>query len=587
MNQRALVQVQSIPDTVIAKNGSLVDLRQPAWLLPDGPIVKRIHWGEVAFRGSLLSALKHLAILWIETGTPGSAYKKHRDIIRISRRLEFHGLAPASWIQLGFKELEAMLTASREIMPRGSNPPFNTVRQWYAWGRERHPDHFTPLGREDTWILEVNPARQPSPYEADRERNPIKGAFSMDERQAINHAVKFGPLTSREKLLCTLALMFGANAASIAELTEVHLKSEFEPLHYIEIPGTKFSTYALAVPNAKKPGRSLRGEEIGLTMPITEKIANHIKEQILENRRALGLSEDYQHPVPLFPLRRTNQYLQSHLARREASGIQSADLLKSSPCALGQEIKIAIIKCAIVSPRTGKPLIFTFRRTRKTRITAMTEAGVPQDVIAMTVGHETLHAARNYREILGPNARELQQKHLTPRTQPIADMFMGTLVPSAAFRRRKVAINQSPMGSCGTKSQCAPLPGHSCYGCPDFLAYNDIDHRPNLETLIALREDLRQAGASGPKLEILEASIHGCRQVIAAVEVDRAIASMEHGERDIPTKEGLLDRDRLANDLAIEPLFLLIPSIQSSLAAFASKSGLAGLTDILPAAEAP
>lgn len=132
----------------------------------------------------------------------------------------------------------------------------------------------------------------------------------------------------------------------------------------------------------------------------------------------------------------------------------------------------------------------TNRRLRKTFCSRLIAKGTPLPVVAELMDHSDLQQLEVYYRQSHKIAEKLEQV-LRNEAADIIDVFTGKVVTSDNVSQRGQGIfatsnhlNIVQIGSCGSATPCSLQPPLSCYNCSSLEAFEDVDHKAVIDTMI-------------------------------------------------------------------------------------------------------
>lgn len=132
----------------------------------------------------------------------------------------------------------------------------------------------------------------------------------------------------------------------------------------------------------------------------------------------------------------------------------------------------------------------TNRRLRKTFCSRLIAKGVSMSVVAELMDHSDLQQLDVYYRQSHKIAEKLE-KVLRNEAADIIDAFAGKVVTRDNVSQRGQAIfapstqmNLVQIGSCGSEKPCPLQPPLSCYGCDSLEAFEDVDHKAVIDSMV-------------------------------------------------------------------------------------------------------
>ncbi|MGL5523611.1 MAG: tyrosine-type recombinase/integrase [Aeromonas veronii] len=174
-----------------------------------------------------------------------------------------------------------------------------------------------------------------------------------------------------------------------------------------------------------------------------------------------------------------------------------------------QQIKIA--KTSFITNQfmiaAGLDFKVTNRRLRKTFCSRLITKGTPLPVVAELMDHSDLQQLEVYYRQSHKIAEKLEQV-LRNEAADIIDMFTGKVVTPDNVSQRGQGIfapskhlNIVQIGSCGSATPCSLQPPLSCYNCSSLEAFEDVDHKAVVDTMI---EEVKTSFGDAHAINILQ-----------------------------------------------------------------------------------
>lgn len=149
----------------------------------------------------------------------------------------------------------------------------------------------------------------------------------------------------------------------------------------------------------------------------------------------------------------------------------------------------------------------TNRRLRKTFCSRLIAKGTPLPVVAELMDHSDLQQLEVYYRQSHKIAEKLEQV-LRNEAADIIDVFTGKVVTSDNVSQRGQGIfapsnhlNIVQIGSCGSATPCSLQPPLSCYNCSSLEAFEDVDHKAVIDTMI---EEVKTSFGDSHAINILQ-----------------------------------------------------------------------------------
>jgi integrase len=496
-----------IPDAVITFDGQRVDLRTDVWTLrahADGGDEVRLNWNTLGAIGARTLLITKLVIADRLTTKAARTVDNDLDACkRLTRWLAENCGTTMVWAALSEETLRGFLEHGKTTPDAGND--FSRIRQIYAWGvRHRLPDFDPALLRK------LRAVRAPGNLKgkAVRSQDPVEGPLFRDEVDLIVRALETKRIGREDKTVVMLLLELGTNSNQIARLRNEHLV-RFEG----ELGGVAHIEYQLRVPRNKKRRATTETK----LRPVSPELG-----ALLSSLRRGSPSD----PL-LYWLGTTHPQRQI----REA-------------------LERFVRRSAIVSPRTGQPLLLTPRRFRYTLATDAAEHGASDHHLAELLDHTDTQHVGVYRKTL-PTIADRMKVALDPAIAPLVKRFAGIVVdPDGAYPFKDLPKAVVPgnvfflpdypndiggIGWCGLDVQahgiCKKSPALTCYTCPKFAAWRSGPHQrvlAGLDQSIAAME--RRADRRIP-LEVVESRV-AVQQCVEQIEAETAESGVRRHDGD-------------------------------------------------------
>lgn len=492
------------------RNGMRVQLDEVMWQVASLGTMPTYVWSQINVTPVLEYSLRAWFAYRIETCAPGTVARdfpvlqelmvstrwppfelSHRHATAVQQRLKsalltFVDAHRANDQTGGTKKLEAYL---------------ERIRGWYLWSARQELPGF-----DEAFTKELLEIRAPS-------RRNGEAVMSWDPTQ--------GPLTRLEELQFRAKLLADLGSLSRSVAIWLTYGMGLRPMQSILLleqdlkvfaapNGDKF--YQLDVPRIKqKNGLPMRGEL------KRRKIGKHLGallEQLILQHKAIETPSGVERPILVRSEKEAVKRLNGP-ARRWAY-VKHHSYISNA-------LRKFVVRHKIISVRTGKRLNLTPRRLRYTFGTNKAETLEPS-VLAELLDHSDTRSVLVYynaRESIGEElGRKLAKNNGPTGYKTVIDAFAG--VPIKVIARTKEADIGGPptrrfiphemltdnmrelpgLGNCGGNYKCGKGPIVSCYGCDDFNAWDDADHREVVEWLAKEIEHLRSLP------ETAESTIH-------------------------------------------------------------------------------
>lgn len=154
----------------------------------------------------------------------------------------------------------------------------------------------------------------------------------------------------------------------------------------------------------------------------------------------------------------------------------------------------------VLSERTGKKLVISAIRFRRTLGTLLAEEGHGPLVIAEALDHSDTQNVGVYIEAT-PKLVKRIDKAVASRLAPLAQAFKGSIIDNELQHDRDNNLTDEvyapkqtgefkPIASCSTSDRCNSFAPIACYTCSQFQPWVDAPHEKILQYLLAERERL-------------------------------------------------------------------------------------------------
>ena len=174
-----------------------------------------------------------------------------------------------------------------------------------------------------------------------------------------------------------------------------------------------------------------------------------------------------------------------------------------------QQVKITKITYITNQFRMAVGLDFkvTNRRLRKTFCSRLIAKGTPMTVVAELMDHSDLQQLDVYYRQSHNVAKKLDDI-LRSQAIDIIDVFAGKVVTPDYTSQRGQGIfapsknlNLVKIGSCGSTTPCSLQPPLSCYNCSSLEAFEDVDHKEVVDTMV---EEIKEVFGDAHAINILQ-----------------------------------------------------------------------------------
>lgn len=471
MNKNLLQATES--ESFYSKAGYLVHFNSPRWVLSKDisiPIVTVE--GLISGGGGLRTAFKQ--VLGYFARTHSAAH-----VVNIFYRCRAYldstaGLAPFSVESL--VSYRATLDKSNQwymAVIRGF------LRQWSRLGYQGLSDDTMKL--LDNLVIKGNEKGY-----AVQSMCPESGPLTDFEMAGVVAAVfeAFGDrrLTLEEVCCVMLLAMTGRRPIQIAALK---VKDVF-----VDTSGK----YWINFPRAKQRGHSWRSDF--RKFAIVEDLWLILGQQAvaIENsfREILGQSipGNLVGELPLFP------NMKKIRPGMEFQGKLDGDFLHTPTIRIKSIMHRVAKVVAVISERTGEPIVLNPNRFRYTLGTNLAREGRGELVIAEALDHSDTQNVGVYVKNI-PEIVERIDKAVALQLAPFAQAFRGVLVTSERDARRgddpssRISNGRANVGTCGSYGFCGALAPIACYTCAHFQPWLDGPHEEVLDRLLDERDRVR------------------------------------------------------------------------------------------------
>lgn len=303
--------------------------------------------------------------------------------------------------------------------------------------------------------------------------------FGTDEGKGLDVIMEIpdrGPLTIKEEriFISTLNSVSPETLNTHALQGLVSLKcSQVLGIRNIQVIKLTFSdlqisdkgVFTLRVLRAKQRGRA--NNDVYKIRPITKTLATLIS--LLKARYEYILGKKVTDDWPVI----SDYYsISGKLVKQQIKITKTTFITKQFMIAAGLDFKV------------------TNRRLRKTFCSRLIAKGTPLPVVAELMDHSDLQQLEVYYRQSHKIAEKLEQV-LRNEAADIIDVFTGKVVTSDNVSQRGQGIfatsnhlNIVQIGSCGSATPCSLQPPLSCYNCSSLEAFEDVDHKAVIDTMI-------------------------------------------------------------------------------------------------------
>jgi len=449
INDGALIP---IPSSIIDRDGKQMDTQGDTWLFNLGPSTECQTW-------RIESPLLKYAV---------AAFAANRTQ-RISASAGLHAMGGLQRFLMScpsYKELICTkdIESYRKTLINMMEELSFTLRQdqlywrfwlpvaWYKWGASRQYE----IGFSSKFAAHLGTLRIPGgpKGEAVRSEDPLLGPLDPElERPLLQIALASDTSTKRshlqEQLAVALGLAYGRNPLSFRLLIE----DDFTNFGASE-GGT------IKLPEIKKRGKlRARLTEVPLELPLAQLIAKVIWANRAISSKVELRKNDGQKMVetllrPIF------------MRTKPSTTILKSDdwvyALSMSCGSYNDLLKNFVERHKIISPISNEPLHLNSRRMRYTFATDMVDLGLSQAELAFVLGHTD---TQNVRVYFGIGARIVP--HLERAASARIDQLLDAFSPPPP---------EMAMAAELSKRKCLLRPPVSCYLCPAFRPFVEVDH---------------------------------------------------------------------------------------------------------------
>lgn len=482
-----------LPDFTRDVAGHIVDLRPAQWRLNSAQSHHTmLNWnGLEGCDEDAVGALRIHIVRLIETASTSHTANTFKEIGGFLKRLRDSPDAPSQNVTLA-----ALMWILEHHRTKRVGHKFHLIRQWYIASADRMLEGF-----DDEVVYALGDLRIEgnTKGEAVLSADPNQGPLNEFEEEALRSALirDDGPIDERAAMW--LAFAFGTNPANLALLRE----EDFKAYHFGDAAP---SEYFLNIPRIKKrqPARTAFK-----TRFVDGRLAK-IVEALIE-RNKIEAPDDTVRPLFRTPF-----------ARRMLVGGPLADYAHHHTAS---GITALIAECAgrlaVLSPRTGVPLVLTTRRLRYTFASKMVRQGVSARDLAELLDHtDTQHVQVYYKA----DSRFVERLDATVAVHlgPTIKAFMGEVVMRPKLTIDLIPFRELPaLGACGASFSCGLSAPKNCYTCTEFSAFDDGAHEAVLESLVTERNELLAANHERIA-EQLDRTILAVGEVVARTGVVQA-----------------------------------------------------------------
>jgi hypothetical protein len=447
-------------------DGQVYSLADDLWVLHDNLAV-RIRWdGPLALLPpDLLMAAKEVASLQLLAFKPGTVCHQVDALRRLCAFLQER--TPV----VGRFDSE-QVASFFDHAPKRQNGPLKTF--FAKWHAQNLP------GIDKTLVDAIKGRRFKSPTQGhitalDPETGPYLDAEMEAADLALRTAFEVGSLADDQYLIAMVFRLYGQRPVMVANqtLADVRLPSlDGSPQAEIRFPLAK-----------KRTLHTTHGPWRPAPMLFTKVLERHVA-ALLSTHPSVARDR-----IPLFPIDSPSWSGRWKNMSHQGKGQQHPDRLgHCTPYTVSDRYRVVMEGLGVVSPRTGKPMVFSPMRERHTIGTLLALKGCSAAEIAAWLHHDDLGTCEAYIE-LGTRHHQLMHSLLDGQFLHLSGRFLGEVVAPSSVD----AIQDSALIPDGTQPGAPVLGGCAAGGCKalDELAapYACLDGCPNLR--LSLHADLR------------------------------------------------------------------------------------------------
>jgi hypothetical protein len=375
--------------------------------------------------------------------------------------------AEISWDRLNIADFQSLLSNGLASPTGVGGNDFSHLRALYAWGCHvaRLAD-FNPM-----LALELNGIKAPGNLKGQKvlSTDPEVGEFSPEEVELLDHALKEGKGDLEKVVAVQLFQELGLRPIQV-------LRTRLSGLHRFKANVVEAGVpkvlmrYTLDIPRAKERGE-YRVEE---TRPISTLLGQRLD------------------------------------SLKPANATETTGLLwwldpDTSTLNLGHLVQKWVDEVGIISPRTGRPLKANPTRFRYSLATEAARDGASKFDIAHLLFHKDLQNVDVYFDAAGTVMDQIEDRldrafgahlnHFLGRVVSVSDASphegLGRRVVPGVFPQLPDApVLQLGLGACGQDVEryglCRLAPPITCYRCPKFAAFREVDHKAIGDALEAM-----------------------------------------------------------------------------------------------------
>lgn len=494
-----------------------IDVTDDVWRFSLGGLARKLDWQQAGLPAAVVGPLQSLASEHLRTKSASWAQHVHRMLTGLAKAASNLGIDlsgglgalsvkewAAMWVLLSNEARTMLRIFYREMAQRsltGASPAIALeMDEWIAWPQ--------PAGMQDvlTWNAET-------------------GAYTSGESELARRALAC-PIGDDESDVEYVARIFGWILFETYKRPLQLLGMRKDAL--VIFKGHRWQ-YFLRIPKVK----AQTGDAAEL-WPVSEALGKSI--QALSDRPLLlALQEKFDRMI-VVPGRKQggNNRNVTTIGSRDQYGLElPMEWHEHGQVPTGTMTRLLrrwSIERNIISPRTGKVLIFGAKRVRHTGGTRLAMQGTPRDEIQTIFEHDDPTSAQAYIDAVASEllpAIERADRALGGLFAGLnTAFFQGVVAPEVGEKQILVPDFHSNapavVGSCGSKGACPTHPFWACYGgCPHFQAWRDGDHSASLKYVQREHERWSHAEAGKERSKLgkdFEQVYAGIKDVIMAID---------------------------------------------------------------------
>lgn len=465
----------------------------------------------------LLYSLKRHLIFCIQRVSPRESWNTIRtNVFFLSKSAAWEELRRADTVERHAAALiKAMSQVLEGLRPANTLYNFARLRAWYRWCVDYLPDLGFDADEAYQWELVRVPGNEKgvAVRTEDPEGGPLNDAEVILLRQALQTDKSMHPEHVKQRAGLWLSLAYGRNPANFVQLRvgDFTRVPEAEPEEI----------WTLNIPRIKKRRRArtdFKNEYVDASL------AKILKELIEFGHQGRG---DHLTDRPLFTRSVPRAKLLNTAMHEWAWHLLAAEFTML--------VQDAVLRYAIISPRTDGPMAITTRRLRYTFATNRVREGISAWDLAEALDHTDLQHVRVYFDAKSTVVERLDRA-AAEKIAPKLHLFKGTIVKNSneavngkdPTRRIRIVpelmtpdLHLADLGVCGKQEFCNLYPPYSCYPCDRFQPLSDsLDvHERVLEFLIERRERLRNDPLESSRIATqLDEVVYACAELVTRMK---------------------------------------------------------------------